>query len=90
MAEVQIQPNTDGGFQIILGLPDGKKEVMSVSEGTKIADVKDAIQKKHNIPVDQQRLVFAGKEMQNANTLKDYNVQSDNTLNLVFRLKGGV
>jgi hypothetical protein len=88
MATEGIVP-TNQGFQIILKLADGKSEAVSVSEGTTVQEVKDIIFKKHQIPVDQQRLVFAGKEMQNTNTMKDYNVTDNNTLNLVFRLRGG-
>lgn len=87
---VEIRKKPEECMDIIIQQLTGRQTSVGIESSTTIEDLKYVISEKIGVPSDQQRLIFSGRQLENHRTVSDYNIQRDNKLQLVLRLRGGM
>lgn len=76
-------------IQIFVRNLAGKTLALHVDPYSRVHDLKETLQRREGVPYREQRLIFAGKQLEDRRTLADYNIQKHNTLHLLLRLRSG-
>ncbi|XP_002158040.1 uncharacterized protein LOC100206592 [Hydra vulgaris] len=76
-------------FLIFVKTISGKTLTCLIDQNSTVLDVKKIIEAKTSIPCSQQRLIFAGKQLENERKTSDYSIKKEDTIHLIQNLRGG-
>lgn len=89
MAVNGLEVVVHNGFQIFVTATDGRTTYgVTIGASNTVDQLKSLIHARLGIPADQQRLIFAGRQLEDGRTMSDYNIFKGKTVDMVLRLRG--
>ncbi|XP_066509309.1 uncharacterized protein [Hoplias malabaricus] len=76
-------------FQVFVKNEKGQVKTYDVTEEETVDELQRKIYNKEHTPIDQQRLIFSGKQLETGKKLKEYNIEKGSTIHMTLRLRGG-
>lgn len=89
-SSIHLLPRSRGSMQILVKTLTGRTVTLAVNPTDFVENVKSMIEEVEGIPSEQQRLVFAGRDLEDEHQLSEYHIQGDSSVDLVMRLRGGM
>jgi len=77
-------------FELFVKSISGKTRTVVGNSTTTIREIKEQIREKEGVSVEESRLIYGGKNLEDTRTLGDYNLISNSTIHMVLRVKGGI
>ena len=76
-------------MQVFIKTLTGKTIMLDCKPDSTVGELKELGREREGIPLDQQQLIFTGKQLEDSRSILDYNIQKESTIHLIFRLRGG-
>lgn len=89
LANIAVVVPIRGGMRVQVQTMLGENVDVEVEPNETVLDLKKKLSKKQKLPVEQQRIIYEGKMMQDSKTLADYNIKNNSVIHMVLRLRGG-
>eukprot|EP01033_Poteriospumella_lacustris_P021788 gene21788-16252_t len=89
MKEEEVRQQYVGGMKVFVRTLAGKTLALMVDPFADVTVLKGMIRDREGMPVDQLRLIYAGRQLEDGRSLIDQGVHNEATLHLVLRLRGG-
>ncbi|XP_026066801.1 polyubiquitin 12-like [Carassius auratus] len=86
---VSLLITNPGPFQVFVRNEKGQTGTYEVDINETVDQLQAKIYRKERVPVDQQRLIFNGRQLESGRKLQEYDISSGSSIHMTLRLRGG-